>query len=199
LHQPCPPLLAAHPSVLVIVDTFYAFSRQASRKNVDILQADYNQINVMRELCEKHGCAMLLVHHARKAAGDGIDVVLGTSGVTAACDAILTLKRQTEGDCLLSIVGREMEDTAYGLRLENGDGKPFGWRITGKGIEAELSAERRAIVELLKSDGPQVPKMIASMLGKNPNTIRRLLQMLVRDGVVSKNGETYTLSALARA
>ncbi len=59
------------------VDTFYAFSRQSERKNVDILQADYNQINTLREICEKHGCAFLLIHHARKAPGPGIDVVLG--------------------------------------------------------------------------------------------------------------------------
>jgi DNA-binding IclR family transcriptional regulator len=35
--------------------------------------------------------------------------------------------------------------------------------------------------------------MIASVLKKNPNTIRRLLQKLVEGGIVSKNGETYSL------
>ena len=183
--------LTEHPCVLVVVDTFYAFSRQSERKNVDILQADYNQINTLREICEKHGCALLLIHHARKAPGAGIDVVLGTSGVTAACDHIWVLERKTEGDCLLTITSREIEETIYGMRLESGE--PFGWRITGKGVEAELSAERRAIVDLLAEE-PLVPKTIASMLKKNPSTIRRLLQNLVKDGVIAKNGETYSLS-----
>ncbi len=183
--------LAEHPCVLIVVDTFYAFSRQSERKNVDILQADYNQINTLREICEKHGCALLLIHHARKAPGAGIDVILGTSGVTAACDHIWVLERKTEGDCLLTITSREIEETTYGMRLENG--KPFGWRITGHGLEAGLTAERRAIVELLAEE-PLVPKTIASMLKKNPNTVRRLLQKLVKDGVIAKNGDTYSLT-----
>ncbi len=181
--------LSEHPYVLVVVDTFFAFSRQSERKNVDILQADYNQINTLREVCEKHGCAMLLIHHARKAAGAGIDVVLGTSGVTAACDHIWVLDRKTEGDHLLTVTSREIEETIYGMRLESGE--PFGWKIIGKGVEAQLSAERRAIIELLEEE-PLAPKTIATRLKKNPNTVRRLLQELAKDGVVSKGGDTYS-------
>ncbi len=182
--------LTERPCALVVIDTFYAFSKQSERKNVDLLQADYNQINTLREVCEKHKCAMLLIHHARKAAGEGVDVVLGTSGISAACDAIWTLQRKTEGDCLLSITGREMEETVYGMRLESGE--PFGWKITGRGAEANLSSERRAIVELLAEE-PMVPKAIATALSKNPSTVRRLLQGLAKDGVIAKNGETYSL------
>lgn len=183
--------LTEQPCVLVVVDTFYAFSRQSERKNVDILQADYNQINALREICEKHNCALLLIHHSRKAAGVGIDVVLGTSGVTAACDHIWVLERKKEGDCLLTVTSREIEETIYGMRLVNSE--PFGWRITGQGEEAALSAERREIVDLLAHE-PLVPKEIASKLNKNPNTVRRLLQGLARDGVLRKEGDSYALS-----
>jgi predicted transcriptional regulator len=81
------------------------------------------------------------------------------------------------------------------MRLENGD--TFGWRITGNGMEAELAAARREIVELLEEE-PLVPKMIASMLKKNPSTVRRLLQKLAKNGVIVKDGEMYSLASRAR-
>jgi len=183
--------LTENPCVLVVIDTFFAISKQAGRKNIDILQADYNTINVLREICQKHGCAMLLIHHARKADGDGVDVVLGTSGISAACDAIWSLKKTPHGDCLLTVRGREMEEVVFGMRFENGE--PFGWRITGSGEEAVLSTERRDILDLLRNDGPQVPKVMATLLKKNPTTVRRLLQKLSVDGLVTKDGETYSV------
>lgn len=183
--------LAEHPYVLVVVDTFFAFSRQSERKNVDILQADYNQINTLREICERHSCALLLIHHSRKAPGNGIDVVLGTSGVTAACDHIWVLDRKPNGDCILRVTSREIEETIYSMRLENGE--PFGWRITGKGIEAELGSERRAIVDLLE-DEPHTPKSIASKLNKNESTVRRLLQGLTATGLIVKVEDKYSLA-----
>ena len=185
--------LTENPCVLVVIDTFFAISKQAGRKDLDILQSDYNTINVLREICEKHGCGMLLIHHARKAEGDGVDVVLGTSGISAACDAIWSLKKTPQGDAFLTVRGREMEEVIYGMRFDNAD--PFGWRITGTGEEATLSTERRDILDLLRNEGPQVPKMIATLLKKNANTIRRLLQKLVKDGFVTKNSETYSVTA----
>jgi AAA domain len=183
--------LAEFPCVLVVIDTFFAFSRLSERKNVDVLQADYNAINTLRELSEKRSCAILLVHHTRKAVGDSIDTVLGTSGVTAACDAIWTLLRRPGADALLTITGREMEETIYGMHLETGE--HFGWKIVSQGADAQLSRERLEIVEFLRSEGAQVPKAIATALKKNPTTVRRLLQMLLQDGYVTKNVETYDL------
>lgn len=183
--------LSANPCVLVVIDTYFALAKQAGRKDVDIIQSDYNSVNTLREIAQKHNCAILLIHHARKADGDGVDVVLGTSGVSAACDAVWSLKRSPQGDCVLTVRGREMEELTYALHFENES--PFGWRITATGEEATLTAERRDIVELLRNEGPHVPKMIATALKKNPNTIRRLLQKLTESGLVSKNGETYSL------
>lgn len=183
--------LTEHPCVLVVIDTFFAISKQAGRKDLDILQSDYNTINVLREICQRHGCAMLLIHHARKAEGDGVDVVLGTSGISAACDAIWSLKKTPHGDYLLTVRGREMEEVIYGMHFENAD--PFGWRITGTGEEATLSAERRDMLDLLRTEGPLAPKTMATMLRKNPNTVRRLIQKLAEGGLVTKDGETYSV------
>jgi hypothetical protein len=185
--------LTENPGVLVVIDTFFAISKQAGRKNIDILQTDYNMINTLREICQKHACAILLIHHARKAEGDGVDVVLGTSGISAACDAIWSLKKTPLGDCVLTIRGREMEEVVHGMRLESGS--PFGWRITGSGEEAALTKERREIIELLRVKGPQTPKEIALLLRKNATTVRRLLQKLVQEGFITKDNESYSVAS----
>ncbi|MGA7408921.1 MAG: winged helix-turn-helix domain-containing protein [Bryobacteraceae bacterium] len=91
----------------------------------------------------------------------------------------------------MAITSREIEETLYCMRLESGE--PFGWRIMGEGMEAQLNAERREIIALLAA-GPLAPREIASALKKNPNTVRRLLQKLAQGGFVTKNGETYALS-----
>jgi AAA domain/Winged helix-turn-helix DNA-binding len=181
--------LADHPCALVVIDTYFAIAKRAGRKDMDILQGDYNTINALREIAERHRTAILLIHHARKADGDGVDVVLGTSGISAACDAIWSMKRSSQGDCVLTVRGREMEEMTYGLRF--GD-EPFGWQITGAGEEALLTKQRREIVDLLRKEGPLPPKSISEKLGKNGTTVRRLLQKLAAGGAVSKNGEAYS-------
>lgn len=187
--------LAVNPSALVVVDSLLSIL-QASGKR-DVLRSDYQEVNMLRELAEKHGAALVVVHHSRKLAADyHIDSVAGTSGVTAACDAVWSLKRKSEGDALLELSGREQEEKSIGLKFDTG--VPFGWRGTGEGVEATMSEERRDILDLLKEDAPMSPAGIATALGKNRITIRRLLSLLAADGLIVKGiDRKYRLSSFA--
>jgi hypothetical protein len=153
-------------------------------------------MNVLRQLAEKHQTALVVVHHLRKAAAEsGLDCVAGTTGLTAAADAVWTMKRLPGGDFVLDITGREMEDRSYGLRF--GQDEPFGWAIVGEGAGVGLSEERQEIVELLRDEAPLQPAKIAAMLRKNAVTVRRLLQKLYADGLVHKNRDGgYCLSGV---
>ena len=185
--------LTANPAELVVVDTLLAIVRAGSGR--DVLRSDYNEMNILRQTAEKHRTAIVVVHHLRKAgAENGLDAVAGTTGLTAACDAIWTLKRLPGGDFLLEVTGREMEDKVYRLKF---DGEaPFGWKITGQGSEVGLSEERQEILELLKDEAPLKPARIAAMLRKNAVAVRRLLQKLYADGFIQKNRDGgYCLSS----
>lgn len=186
--------LTAHPAELVVIDTLLAIVRAGN--NRDVLRSDYNEMNVLRQLAEKHRTAMVVVHHLRKAIAEtGLDAVAGTTGLTAAADAVWTIKRLPGGDFLLDITGREMEDRTYGLKF--GAGEPFGWRIIGEGPEVGLTEERQEILELLRDEAPLKPAKMAAMLRKNAVTVRRLLQKLHADGFVQKNRDGgYCLSAV---
>ncbi len=184
--------LSANTSALVVVDSLLSVL-QANGKR-DALRSDYQEVNILRELAEKHGAALVVVHHSRKMGADyHIDSVAGTSGVTAACDAVWSLKRKPEGEALLELSGREQEEKTIGLKFQTG--LPFGWRGTGEGVEATMSEERRDILDLLKEDAPMSPAGIATALGKNRITTRRLLSMLAADGLIVKGiDRKYRLS-----
>jgi hypothetical protein len=97
----------------------------------------------------------------------GLVVAVGARLQILPAKHLALLERKTEGDCLLAITSREIEETLYCMRLESGE--PFGWRIMGEGMEAQLNAERREIIALLAEE-PLAPREIASALKKNPNT-----------------------------
>ena len=109
--------LTDHSVELVVIDTLLSFVRASSSR--DIMRAEYNEVNILRELATKHNTAIVVVHHLRKSGADyGLDAVAGTTGVTAAADAVWTLKKMPGGDCVLDITGREMENKSIALRLE---------------------------------------------------------------------------------
>jgi hypothetical protein len=148
----------------------------------------------LREVADKHKTAILCAAHSRKVPGDLIDSVVGTSGTTAACDTVWSLKRQNDGkEGLLEIRGREIEDAAFALRFNKEE--PFGWTVIGEGDQAALTEERRDIVMLLQQEGAMKPNAIARALVKNAVTIRRLIQKLAFDGTISKQTDgTYIVA-----
>jgi hypothetical protein len=178
--------LAANRSELVVIDTLLAMvAAHSSRK--DVLRGDYLEVNTLRQIAEKHMTALLCVAHSRKAAGDLIDTVLGTSGTTAACDSVWSLKRSSSGpnEGSLEVVGRDFGSANYGLQFSNSaDG--FGWSVTTEGADAEMSEERRDILMLLQQEGAKKPAEIAKLLVKNAVTVRRLIQKLAHDGVIRR-------------
>jgi len=177
-------LKAGHYDFLVI-DTFLKLARSGGG-NRDIMRSEYAEVTQLQELAHRHGIAIVLVAHTRKmGAENALDTVAGTTGITAACDAVWTLRKMPDGASVLEITGREMEEQTLGLRLHTGD--PFGWQLTAEGAEVGMSEARQEIVELLKDDAPLSPAKIALLLRKNAVTIRRLLQKLAADDVVRKD------------
>lgn len=190
--------LSAKPSDLVVVDTLLAFVSPHSERK-DILRGDYAEVTVLRQIAEKHRAAILCVCHTRKMAGDAIDALAGTSGVSAGCDSVWQLKRLSGGEAgtaALEVKGRELEETEYELKFETDE--PFGWRVSGKGAEVGMSQERRDILMILKDEGAQKPAAIARLLGnKNAVTVRRLLQKLAYDDLIRRQDDgTYIVNKM---
>ena len=112
--------LTAHPdTVLVIIDTL-----QMIRPVHDATYAnDYRDLSVLKRLADKHGLAILLVHHLRKEkAEDVFHRISGTTAISGAVDSSFTLVEEQRGSgrAKLTCIGRDIEYRE--LELErNGD------------------------------------------------------------------------------
>ena len=101
--------ITAHPdTVLVIIDTL-----QMVRPIHDATYAnDYRDLSVLKRLADKHGIAILLIHHLRKEkAEDVFHRISGTTAISGAVDSSFTLveEKRGSGKAKLSCIGRDIE------------------------------------------------------------------------------------------
>ena len=101
--------VAAHPdTALVIIDTL-----QMVRPIHDATYAnDYRDLSVLKRLADKHGIAILLIHHLRKEkAEDVFHRISGTTAISGAVDSSFTLveDKRGSGRAKLSCIGRDIE------------------------------------------------------------------------------------------
>ena len=101
--------LADHPdTMLVIIDTL-----QMVRPIHDATYAnDYRDLSVLKRLADKHGIAILLIHHLRKESADDVfNRISGSTAISGAVDSSFTLveERRGSGRAKLSCIGRDIE------------------------------------------------------------------------------------------
>jgi hypothetical protein len=139
--------------------------------------------------------AILVVHHLRKLeAGDPLDMISGSTGLTGGVDGAMVLKRDRgKQDATLVVDGRDIEEPAeLALRW---DAEIATWSLLGDAEEYRQSEERRKIIELLTRMGePMSPKDISEALKKNRSTTRVLLANMKQDGQVQDTGQGYTVA-----
>ena len=138
--------LAAHPdTVLVIIDTL-----QMVRPVHDATYAnDYRDLSVLKRLADKHGIAILLIHHLRKEKADDVfHRISGTTAISGAVDSSFTLveEKRGSGRAKLSCVGRDIEYR----ELELQRGSENVWElVSDSGTQAGQPGEQ--IVTLLSA------------------------------------------------
>ena len=188
--------IQSHPDTkLIIVDTWGRFS--AARDGNDYRQVT-DAANQLKAVADDFDIAILAVHHARKTskgddAGDFIDAVLGSTGLAAAADTTLLLRRDRGNrDAVLLVTGRDVPEAEYALSFDSDTGT---WMLLGTTKEVQKSNARQQIVDLLtEADGAMTPKAIAEALGKNASTTRVLLRRMDDEGVVASRSGNYTLA-----
>jgi len=177
---------------LVVIDTLGRFRPPESGRGSAYAQ-DYDVGAALKQLSDKHGVAILLLHHTRKAeAVDVLDSVSGTQGLTGSVDALLILRRERgQCDAALYVTGRDIEhEEDYALKF---DAASCTWSALGRVHEVQRSRERQRIIEFLENNGPSKPRDIAEGLGQKGSAVRRLLQKLFSAGDVRLDDGRYTL------
>lgn len=183
--------LTEHPDArLVVIDTLGRFRPPESARASAYAQ-DYKIGELLKPLADRHGVAILLLHHNRKAAAaDVLETVSGTQGLTGSVDALLILRRERgQMDAALYVVGRDIEhELDHALKF---DAPTCTWSSVGSVAEAQMSRERAEVLEFLQDSGPASPREIAEGVDRTGGAVRRLLGKMVRDGEVRNQGGKY--------
>ncbi len=100
-----------HPDVgLVIIDVMQKIRNPEEQS---AYAADYVFISALKELADRYGICLILVHHTRKTAdADVFNMVSGSMGITAAVDGTMVLYKKTRlsPEATLVVNGRDIQD-----------------------------------------------------------------------------------------
>lgn len=136
--------VSEHPgTVLVIIDTL-----QIIRPVHDATYAnDYRDLSVLKRLADKHGIAILLIHHLRKEKSEDVfHRISGTTAISGAVDSSFTLveEKRGSGRARLTCVGRDIEYRELELRR----GEENVWELVSDSREEPVLREDRIVVLL---------------------------------------------------
>lgn len=151
------------------------------------------------------GATLLGVHHTNKGIHqDFMNSVSGTQGLNGGVDFSLVLDRRRHSDsAVLSVTGREVEESQYALLFDSGQ-----WLLDGDTLEqargragAVLAREREAatrarvgdkmtsVVDYVNSAGqPVTPGDVANACGIDSKAASTYLSRAVESGLVDKQG-----------
>ena len=101
-----------HPDTrLIIIDTLQKVRELSG--DAYSYRDDYQIIGQLKQLADKFGLCMLIVHHTRKsAANDEFDRISGTTGIYGCADGAFVLSKdnRTDNAATLSVSGRDQPD-----------------------------------------------------------------------------------------
>lgn len=82
---------------------------------------DYRDIGALKELADKYGICILLVHHLRKqSSSDPYDQISGSTGIMGVADTTWLMHRQRMSKtATIRVIGRDMDEKMLHIREEN--------------------------------------------------------------------------------
>ncbi|MHB8648474.1 MAG: AAA family ATPase, partial [Thermomicrobiales bacterium] len=184
--------LTNHPDVKVVFIDTLAKIRPMRRKGGDLYQEDYHVGEVLKEICEKHCVAIVLVYHTRKArADDPLDEIRDTMGLTGGVDNCLILRRERgSADAVLYVTGRDIaEEKGFALKWDTPTAQ---WIVAGDASEYAVSTARKQVLDTLEGapDG-LTPTAVARQLGKPLSAVKKLMWTMSKDDLLTVTDGRY--------
>ena len=176
---------------LIVIDTWAKFRPKRNGSNKDMYSLDYQDVGAVKALADQKNVAILCVHHQNKSKpSDIMDTISGSTGLTGAADTMLVLhdkkRGQEEATATLTATGREIKEKDLALKFNESS---LHWENLGDAQEVKVSNERQEIIELLQvADEDMKPSQVARELGKDSVNVRKLMNMMEKEGLVVKSG-----------
>jgi RecA-family ATPase len=174
---------------LIIIDTLGNAVAKDVRKSGLSFQDEYEFMSELQNLALQNQLCILLIHHTRKSEADSVfDEIVGTSGMTAAPDTLLILKKHPNG-YILHITGRDVKEETY---LLTQDEQTHRWIVVDKNVIVASTVERQEILDLYAGDPDVEIRVgeIAAKLNKNREAISQLARKMLLSGEIVKGSKT---------
>jgi len=166
---------------LIIIDTMKCL--KPTTKQIGY-ESDYDATQPYRELVDKYGVSILLVHHTRKAEAnnDPLDAISGSVGLSGSVDSLMVLNRaRHENAARLFVTGRLMHEQDIALSFNNGV-----WEYLGDGQLADANALERKILECI-SLGLNTPALIAKEVDAKLGTVSKQLRRMLDKTLIKQS------------
>lgn len=180
---------------LIIVDVYARVKKQSSNQNANSYAEDYKDAEKWKQIADKYGTAILLVHHTRKqGADDFINAVSGTNGLTGASDTILHFGRaRNSADATLEITSRDAPENAFAFTLDG-----LAWRMLSgaEHLVRDMAAPRRKIIQIVNQSLTGItPKELSEKCPdiSYDNIKQTLLRMFKEGQIKNISGRYYPL------
>ncbi len=168
---------------VVIIDTFGA-SFVPPKKSVDTFQENYQMILMLQKFAMKYSIAVILIHHLKKMKGElAQDGILGSTGITAACDSTMILEVDKDKNAVIEINGRDVLNERIAVEHDQETGV---WELRGE--ETDLTIERQTILDIFKAEPERIfqTKDIAELTNTSRPNASKLLKKLAEDGFIER-------------
>ena len=112
--------LAVHSDTnLIAIDTLEHIRN--GEQNSNLYACDYQDMNRLREITDKHNVTLMLIHHTRKMYDpDPLNTISGSTGLIGAVDGVLVLEKskRTGSEAKLTIANRDTEGFCFTLLFD---------------------------------------------------------------------------------
>lgn len=180
-----------------IIDTMQKIKPTTRSKNTKDYEADYPFASKLQSLALQYNVVIVLVHHGRKnnTSDEFTDDVLGSTGITAAADIIIMLRRikDEKHTSQLQIAGRDVERRTLSYAIDPGSMKFTVVDDDGGALRLQHASLQEQIVRMLEINAGNEygPTEVANLLGKSGDSSRssvsKALKKLCNKGMVKSS------------
>ena len=186
-----------HPDTgLVVIDTFQRI--RGMNLNANAYANDYCDTALLKSIADKHGIALIVVHHLRKnTADDPVMMISGSTGISGGvdCNYVLVKDKRSADTAKLIVSGRDTEYQEITLKFENCLWQFVSCEKAEDIVKREIPTIIYQLVEFMKKQiewiGNATELLIVMGNEDTPyNTVTKLINQF-HNTVLAENGITY--------
>jgi AAA domain len=178
--------LEDHPNARLVAIDILKSIRPRGGQGRNIYDLDYESLEPLKPLIEKHGVAIVVVHHLNQGQSpDPLTLISGSEGLVGVVDGTLVLRRERgKHDATLHVAGKDIEDEKE--HALTWDANLTNWTLVGDAEDFRMSDQRREIRACMISLGrPVTTAEVANHVDKDYQATRYLMVRMEEEGLIS--------------